>query len=171
MRHAHVRAVLPRLRRHAYILAGDRDQADQSVVECLKAYKKEPHRVRPDAASLDMFRLFHDVNQLPAAVAAPVPPAMAETVSATAEGSAPYASASSARSTSHAAQKASPPGNGGSDVLRRFQALPPGHRQVLTLVTVERFSATECAHVLGLPKDRVLRLLGEARQGMAGVTS
>ncbi|KJS42832.1 MAG: hypothetical protein VR70_03350 [Rhodospirillaceae bacterium BRH_c57] len=61
MRHAHVKAVLPKLRRHAFILAGDRALADESVLQCLKACREQPDRVRPESVNIDLFRLFYDV--------------------------------------------------------------------------------------------------------------
>ncbi len=61
MRHAHVKAVLPRLRRHAFILAGDRALADESVFQCLRACREQPDRVRPETVNVDLFRLFYDV--------------------------------------------------------------------------------------------------------------
>lgn len=165
MRHAHVRAVLPRLRRHAYILAGDRALADESVLECLMAYKKDPSRIRPEAVNVDLFRLFHDTTALglrPAAAAARRPVAAVATVGAAA------GSDGAAEETDDAAGTVP---SGCSAVLGRFQALPPGHRQVLTLTTVEGFSTQECAQVLGLPAERVGTLLMEARRILAGIAT
>lgn len=137
MRHAHVKAVLPRLRRHAFILAGDRALADESVYQCLKACRDQPGRVRPETVSVDLFRLFYDV-------AAP-------------------------QSGPHTPQSHATPSGRCADTFARLLALPMGHRQVLALASVEGFSVSQCADVLGMPNDRVGTLLAEARRTFSAV--
>lgn len=174
MHHAHVKAALPRLRRHAFILAGDRTVADDSVAECLKAYRRDPGRVRPEAVNIDLFRLFHDTTPLGAAGAgrgvvsgATPPPSRALAVAAVS----PMAAGDTIAEEPDDAPSAAPRPGRASGVLGRFQALPPGHRQVLTLVSVEGFSIEECAHVLGLPAQRVGTLLADARRRLAALTA
>ncbi|MGC2857773.1 sigma factor-like helix-turn-helix DNA-binding protein [Novispirillum sp. DQ9] len=172
--HAHVKAALPRLRRHAFILAGDRTVADDSVAECLKAYRRDPGRVRPEAVNIDLFRLFHDTTPLGAAGAGrgvvsgvtPPPPSRAMAVAAVA----PMAAGGTIAGSPDDDPPAAPRPGRAVGVLGRFQALPPGHRQVLTLVSVEGFSIEECAHVLGLPAQRVGTLLADARRRLAALT-
>lgn len=185
MPHAHVKDALPRLRRHAFILAGDRAKADDSVAECLKAYRRDPRRVRPEAAEIDLFRLFHDtaargitagrpgpVPECPVPEC-PLPECLLPVAAGVVAGDGPHAAPVPGRQPSVPRPIPRPGGPRSgvprSGVLFRFQALPAAQRQVLTLVSVEGFSIRECAHVLGLPPQRVGTLLAAARRRLAGL--
>lgn len=157
MRHTHVTAILPRLRRHALILAGDRTAADDTVYRCLERYRSNPARVRPERAAVDMFRLFHDVLTVPVALVDKAPRRDdAPNVVRVAPAPRPMAPAGVAATAS--AQGA---------MLRRLGTLPPAQRRVLSLVAVEGFSLDDCAHVLSLPRARVCDLLADARRALA----
>lgn len=177
MPHAHVKDALPRLRRHAFILAGDRALADESVAECLKAYRRDPQRVRPEAADIDLFRLFHDTAALGITLGrtgSPHARAMASVAAVTPmpppRQALPAVGADLAEAPGAEAPDSGPEARGrAAGVLGRFQALPAAQRQVLTLVSVEGFSVKECAHVLDLPAQRVGTLLAEARNRLAGL--
>lgn len=149
MRHAHVTAILPRLRRHALILAGDRAMADESVSRCLQSYRADPSRVRTERAALDLFRLFHD--------ALAVPVALAEAT----------AGRRTEATTPKGPEHEEPAGARRAAAVRLLGGLPPAQRRVLSLIAIEDFSVDDCAHVLSLPRSRVTALLADARRGLA----
>lgn len=175
MPHTHVKDALPKLRRHAFILAGNRAVADVSVAECLMAYRRAPHRVRPEAAEIDLFRLFHATT--PLGMAANSPAASAHRALAVAAATlpasrhstlAPMAGATLADASDGQPAPSHRDGQT-AGVLGRFRALPAAQRQVLTLVSVEGFSVEECAHVLDVSAQRVGALLAEARRRLANL--
>lgn len=54
-----LRARIPRLRRHAYLLTGNMHAADAAVETCLKALRRDDKGRRVAADDLDLFRTFH----------------------------------------------------------------------------------------------------------------
>lgn len=146
--HTHVKAVLPRLRRHALFLTGNATVADRAVMCCLHAYRAQPERVRTATARLDLFRLFH-MQTAPATQAVPAVAAHAEAWSGAPQTPELSAISRPARPT--------------------FGGLAADQRSVLALVAVEGFSIAESAGVLNISTARASRLLRDARAQLAAV--
>lgn len=142
VRHIHVQSVLPKLRRHAFVLAGNRDRADELVLRCLEDYRAAPGRVHPISAKVDLFRLFHAALRRPALHSVGLPSQKRE-----------------AHRTEAPAVVAEPRTETAS-----LSGLTADQRCVLALVAVEGFDSAECADVLGLPVNRIVELLRQARQ-------
>ncbi len=142
-------AQIPRLRRYAYGLTGDRTQADDLVQECLeRAWSRrrlyEPSRpIRPW-----LFTILHNlyVNQVRKRAAEP------RLISDDTPGL-PEATASPE------------PGAVDLEDLRRALALlGPDHREVLLLVGLEQLSYRETSETLGIPVGTVMSRLARARE-------
>jgi len=138
MQHSHVVEALPKLRRHAFIMFGDRTLADASVSQCLEAYKRMPASVRPETASLDLFRLFHGVVTTP--LGHKVQPLPLAALARNPETGKP---------------------------LRDLTRLSAAERQVYGLISVEGLSVAETAQVLGKPEEQVRHLMGRACRALA----
>jgi len=143
-RHDQVVDLLPRLRRHAYIVSGDRLQADDTVTACLRAYRSDPDRVRPHHARIDMFRLFHEVIGRPADLtraSSPRPAAMPPRLV-----------------VDNPTREGTPP------ALRALDCLSQVQRRLLALVAVEGFTVAEGARILDLSPTIAALHLAEARR-------
>lgn len=147
---AHVQAALPHLRRHAYMIAGNRRQADEDVCACLRAYRRTPALIRHRHAHLDLFRLFHRVAHGPAT---PDSQDTAPRTAALHTGDAPVAAGAA---PSPLARLPSP--------LARLNVLTAPQRHILTLVSVEGFSVAQAALILDMEIDRAATLLTAARR-------
>lgn len=142
-------AQIPRLRRYAYGLTGNRAQGDDLVQECLeRAWSRrrlyDPSRpVRPW-----LFTILHNlhVNQVRRRSAEVV------TVSDATPG----------------LPEAVAPAEAGAvdldDLRRALSSLSPDHREVLLLVGLEQLSYRETADTLGIPVGTVMSRLARARE-------
>lgn len=131
-----LRARIPRLRRHAYLLTGNMHAADSAVESCLKSLRRDDNG-RPTAADdLDLFRAFH-LSLLVPTQPVPGPDAACERDSRLAE------------------------------ARDRLFALAPVERRIVTLVSVEGFSAAEAADILRMDARRLEALLIEGRRNLA----
>lgn len=142
-------AQIPRLRRYAYGLTGDRTQGDDLVQECLeRAWSRrrlyEPSRpIRPW-----LFTILHNlyVNQVRRRAAEPLlvsdsTPGLPEAPSAPEPGAVDV-----------------------EDLRRALARLGPNHREVLLLVGLEQLSYREAAETLGIPVGTVMSRLARARE-------
>lgn len=154
-RHSHVEALLPRLRRHAVMLAGSRQRGDETVAVCLQAYRRQPGRVRTTHAQADLFRLFHSI------LGPAVKPAQAGASGGCADS---HLHLIAADTPGHCADTV-------PDSLRLLETLTSAQRRVLTLVSVEGFTVKEAADILGMAAEETAILLDRARKTLLQPTA
>ncbi|MEJ2630331.1 MAG: RNA polymerase sigma factor [Acidihalobacter sp.] len=145
MDYASIEPHIPRLRRYARALLGDRTRADDLVQDTLeRALKKFSLWRRGTDLRAWLFTLMHNVyvNQLRTE---------RTTLPWTDELDAPV----SARQENLLVAR---------DLLAAIDALPPEFREVVLLVGLEEFSYAETARVLGIPQGTVMSRLARGRE-------
>ncbi len=144
---------IPRLRRYARALAGDRTAADDLVQDTLERAWSKLHLYRRGTdLRAWLFTVMHNVyvNQLRAArPTAPLADEMPELSQAPQE-----IDALALR-----------------DIDAAIRRLPPDQRQVLLLVALEEMSYGEAAGVLGVPIGTVMSRLARAREKLRSMLS
>jgi len=137
-------ALLPRLRRYARALTGDRYAADDLVQDTLERAWARHRQWRPGSdLRAWLFAIMHNRR---------VDLARGERFAAPAD--------------EEQAPAAAPPGPAavdGLDLQRAFARLSTEHREVLLLVGVEQLSYDEAAGALGVPVGTVMSRLSRAR--------
>jgi RNA polymerase sigma-70 factor (ECF subfamily) len=145
--------LIPRLRRYARALAGDRIAADDLVQDTLeRAWSKFHLYRRGTDLRAWLFTVMHNVyvNQLRAArPAAPLDEDMPELAQA-------------ARETDTLVLR---------DLDAAIRRLPPDQREVLLLVALEEMSYDEAAGALGIPIGTVMSRLARAREKLRSMLS
>lgn len=145
--------LIPRLRRYARALAGDRIAADDLVQDTLeRAWSKFHLYRRGTDLRAWLFTVMHNVyvNQLRAArPAAPLDEEMPELAQA-------------ARETDTLVLR---------DLDAAIRRLPPDQREVLLLVALEEMSYDEAAGALGIPIGTVMSRLARAREKLRNMLS
>ncbi len=143
--------LIPRLRRYARALAGDRARADDLVQDTLERAWNKFHLWRPGSdLRAWLFTVMHNVhvNQVRAA---------RDHASLDDEG----------------AEMAVAPVQGAGleirDLERSLALLPPEQREVLLLVALEDLSYAEVASALGIPIGTVMSRLSRAREKLRGM--
>ena len=141
-------ALLPRLRRYARLLTGDRHAADDLVQDTLERAWARHLQWRPGSdLRAWMFSIMHNRR---------VDLARGERFSPLEHAGEPIADDPP---SGEAATPVEP-----LDLQRAFDRLGAEHRQVLTLVAVEQLSYEETAQALGVPIGTVMSRLSRARQ-------
>ncbi|HEY6966020.1 MAG TPA: sigma-70 family RNA polymerase sigma factor [Burkholderiales bacterium] len=145
--------LIPRLRRYARALAGDRVAADDLVQDALeRAWSKFHLYRRGTDLRAWLFTVMHNVyvNQLRAArPVAPLEEDMPELAQA-------------ARESDGLVLR---------DLDRAIRRLPPDQREVLLLVALEDMSYDEAAGTLGIPIGTVVSRLARAREKLRAMLS
>lgn len=145
--------LIPRLRRYARALAGDRVAADDLVQDALeRAWSKFHLYRRGTDLRAWLFTVMHNVyvNQLRAArPVAPLEEDMPELAQA-------------ARESDGLVLR---------DLDRAIRRLPPDQREVLLLVALEDMSYDEAAGTLGIPIGTVMSRLARAREKLRAMLS
>ena len=143
---------IPRLRRYARALAGDAQQADDLVQDCLERAWSRAHQWRAGSDLCAwLFTVMHNlfVNQVRRLARAPDSAPLQEDVAGRAD------------APEHAVQRA--------DLSAALAQLPPPQREVLLLVALEGMSYEETAAILDLPLGTVMSRLYRARERMRGL--
>jgi RNA polymerase sigma-70 factor (ECF subfamily) len=153
---AQVQDCIPALRRYAMALLRNRDEADDLVHDCLVRALDKLH-TRHDEADMRawLFTIMHNlfVSQLRRRRTRPTPESLDE--------------------SHEAAVHINPNQENGlhwRDLLRGLDQLPPDHRSVLLLVSVEDLSYAQTAAVLGVPVGTVMSRLSRARERLRQLT-
>jgi RNA polymerase sigma-70 factor (ECF subfamily) len=150
---AHIVRLIPRLRRYARALVGNRAAADDLVQDTLERALAKLHLYRRGTdLRAWLFTVMHNVyvNQLRSArPAAPLEEGMPELARAPREGDALEL----------------------RDLERAVRRLPPEQREVLLLVALEDMSYEEAARTLGIPIGTVMSRLSRAREKLRAMLS
>ncbi len=143
--------LIPRLRRYARALVGDRARADDLVQDTLERAWNKFHLWRPGSdLRAWLFTVMHNVhvNQV-------------------------RASRDHATLDEDAEEMAVPPVQGASleirDLERALALIPAEQREVLLLIALEDLSYAEAANVLGIPIGTVMSRLSRAREKLRGM--
>ncbi len=143
--------LIPRLRRYARALAGDRARADDLVQDTLERAWNKFHLWRPGSdLRAWLFTVMHNVhvNQV-------------------------RASRDHAMLDEDGEEMAVPAVQGASleirDLERALALIPPEQREVLLLVALEDMSYSEVANALGIPIGTVMSRLSRAREKLRGM--
>jgi RNA polymerase sigma-70 factor (ECF subfamily) len=150
---SHIEDCIPALRRYAFALLRDRQDADDLVRDCLVRALDKLHTHRDDVDLRSwLFTIMHNVfvNQRRRAKARPDAEALKEDEEEGAHGM-------SGNQEDHIRLKES---------LRVLNRLPEDQRAVVFLVCVEDLSYAEVAQVLGVPVGTVMSRLARGREGM-----
>ena len=141
-------ALIPRLRRYARALVGDRAAADDLVQDTLERAWAKLHLFRQGTdLRAWMFTVMHNVHVNQVRAARPTDALeddMPELAQRAAQGDALLV----------------------RDLERALAALPAAQREVLLLVALEDLSYEEAANVLGIPIGTVMSRLARAREKM-----
>ena len=141
-------ALIPRLRRYARALVGDRAAADDLVQDTLERAWSKLHLFRQGTdLRAWLFTVMHNVhvNRVRAArQTEALDDEMPELIQRAPQGDALLV----------------------RDLERAISALPPAQREVLLLVALEDLSYEEAARVLGIPIGTVMSRLARAREKM-----
>lgn len=140
---------IPRLRRYARALTGDRMQADDLVQDCLaRAWEKLSLWRRGTDLRAWLFTILHNlyVNDIRRRAARPVLQTLDD----------------EAHNVAHPADAES--GVVLRDLETALQLLPDEQREVLLLVSLEEMSYEDTARTLGLPVGTVMSRLSRARE-------
>jgi len=147
---------IPRLRRYAWALTGDRERADDLVQDCLaRALSRRRLWISSKGMRGWLFTILHNVH-----------------VNAVSRmGAAP-------RAVGTEALEQMPSEGGEAEELQTFreidralQRLSPEHRQVVLLVAVEQMPYREAAKVLGVPVGTVMSRLARGRERLRQLLS
>ena len=144
-----VEPIIPALRRYARGLLGDVEASDDIVQDCLERVVANWSRRRDDNARSWVFAILHNlaVNRLRQKARRGNMVTLEEM---------PEASGAS-----EATQEQTVYGN---EVMSAIELLPPDHRSVLLLISVEDLSYAEAAKVLDVPVGTVMSRLSRARE-------
>ena len=143
-----VEPLIPTLRRYARGLLRDVEAADDTVQDCLERVVANWHRRRNDDPRTWVFAILHNlaINRLRQKArrgdAMPIED-MPDSTNAT---------AATQEDTIY-----------GKEVLLAVERLPPDHRSVILLISVEELSYADAAKVLGDPVGTVMSRLSRAR--------
>jgi RNA polymerase sigma-70 factor (ECF subfamily) len=152
---ADVIAALPRLRRYARVLTGDRHRADDLVAQTLaRAWKSQ--RLWPPEANLRtwLFSLMHDLLRRNHVDHREI----SLDVGADPE-----------KTSGIAVRATESPDVEGADIRAQLARLPVEEREVLMLVAVERLPYGEVASLLDVPMATVMSTLTRARKRMCAI--
>jgi RNA polymerase sigma factor (sigma-70 family) len=144
-----VEPMLPTLRRYARGLLRDIDTADDIVQDCLERVVSNWQRRRNDDPRTWVFAILHNlaINRLKQqnrrGYAVPIEDLPERS----------YSVAASQDDTIF-----------GKEVLAALDRLPPDHRSIILLISVEDLSYAEAAKVLGVPVGTVMSRLSRARE-------
>ena len=145
---------VPRLRRYARALAGDAQQADDLVQDCLERAWSRAHQWRAGSdLRAWLFTVMHNlfVNQVRRLARVPDAAPLDE-------GHSGYAGTDNPE---RAIKRA--------DLRAALAQLPPPQREVLLLIALEGMSYEEAAAILDLPLGTVMSRLYRARERMRGL--
>jgi RNA polymerase sigma-70 factor (ECF subfamily) len=141
---------LPRLRRYAIALVGDRPTADDLVQDCLERAWRNRSAIKDEKAIFGWLRtILHNAN-IDRVRRRRRRPDEAETLDAV----------SDALSTGASGDHATP----SMDLVRAMNQLTVEHRQILLLIGLEGLSYREVADELGVPMGTVMSRLARARE-------
>ena len=149
-----VEPLIPTLRRYARGLLRDVEAADDTVQDCLEKVVDNWHRRRNDDPRTWIFAILHNlaINRLRQKTrrgyAIPIED-MPDEMNAT---------AATQEETIY-----------GKEVLLAIERLPPDHRSVILLISVEDLSYAEAAKVLGVPVGTVMSRLSRAREQLRAI--
>ena len=145
---AAIREQIPRLRRYARALTGNREGADDLVQDTLERALLRSALFRPGSNPRPwLFAIMHNifVNQVRSAAArktTQLDPALVEPV----------------------ADDTATDGLAVRDIERALQLVPTDQREVILLVGLEDFSYAETARILGIPVGTVMSRLSRGRE-------
>jgi RNA polymerase sigma-70 factor (ECF subfamily) len=144
-----VEPMIPALRRYARGLVRDVEAADDIVQDCLERVVLNWDRRRGDNTRSWVFTILHNlaVNRL--------------RQNARRGGSVPIEDAPEAAGARPATQEDTVYGH---EVMAAIERLPPDHRSILLLISVEDLSYAEAAKVLEIPLGTVMSRLSRARE-------
>ncbi|WP_337269444.1 RNA polymerase sigma factor [Oryzifoliimicrobium ureilyticus] len=144
-----IEPMIPALRRYARGLLGHHDTADDIVQDCLEKVVLHWGRRRGENPRSWVFAILHNlaVNRL--------------RQDARRGGGVPIDDAPESASAREATQEDSVYQN---QVMAAIERLPPDHRSILLLVSVEDLSYAEVAKVLDIPLGTVMSRLSRARE-------
>jgi len=143
-----IRDQIPRLRRYARALTGNRDAADDLVQDTLERALSRSALFRPGGDARPwLFAIMHNifVNQVRSAAAR-------KTTTLEPGGPEP------------AMQDSSQDGLAMRDIQRALELVPDEQREVMLLVALEDFSYAEAARVIGVPVGTVMSRLSRGRE-------
>lgn len=143
---------IPRLRRYARALAGDAQEADDLVQDCLERAWARSHLFRAGSdARRWLFTILHNLflNRLRDRGRQPAEAPLEE--------------------SAHPAAVAQEGGLVVRDLERALAALAPEQREVVLLVGLEGMSYEEVARVLGVPQGTVMSRLHRGRERLRGL--
>ncbi|SFB14715.1 RNA polymerase sigma-70 factor, ECF subfamily [Rhizobium sp. NFR07] len=144
-----IEPMIPALRRYARGLLGDPETADDIVQDCLVRIVASWRKRRNEDARSWAFAILHNLSvnrlrqNLRRGAAMPIDD-MPETVGAL-----------------QATQEQTVFGH---EVMSAIERLPPDHRAILLLISVEDMSYAEAGQVLGIPLGTVMSRLSRARE-------
>jgi RNA polymerase sigma-70 factor (ECF subfamily) len=144
---AAIREQIPRLRRYARALAGNRDAADDLVQDTLERALTRSALFRPGSDARPwLFTIMHNlfVNQMRSAAAR-------KTVASDGEADLPVPDTSADALTLR-------------DVERALRLLPDEQREVLLLVGLEEFTYAETSRIVGVPLGTIMSRLSRGRE-------
>ena len=144
-----VEPLIPTLRRYARGLLRDVEAADDTVQDCLEKVVANWHRRRNDDPRTWMFAILHNlaINRLRQKTRRGYAMPIEDMPEAT-----------------HATPATQDDTIFGKEVLLAVDRLPPDHRSVILLISVEDLSYAEAAKVLGVPVGTVMSRLSRARE-------
>jgi RNA polymerase sigma factor (sigma-70 family) len=143
-----VEPLIPTLRRYARGLLRDVEAADDTVQDCLEKVVAQWHRRRNDDPRTWMFAILHNlaINRLRQQTRRGHPMPIEDMPEST------NATPASQEDTIF-----------GKEVLLAIERLPPDHRSIILLISVEDLSYAEAGKVLGIPLGTVMSRLSRAR--------
>lgn len=149
-----IEPMIPALRRYARGLLGDPETADDIVQDCLEKIVANWQRRRSDDARSWVFAILHNlaVNRLRQNARR----GTSVTIEDLPEG----------MSAREAMQEEAIYGR---QVLGAIERLPPDHRAILLLISVEDLSYAEAAKVLDVPVGTVMSRLSRAREQLRSI--
>ncbi|MDR7147788.1 RNA polymerase sigma factor [Rhizobium sp. BE258] len=144
-----VEPMIPALRRYAHGLLRNPETADDIVQDCLEKVVSNWSRRRDENARSWVFTILHNlaINRL--------------RQDARRSGMVPLDDMPEGTASIAAGQENM---LFGQDVLAAIERLPPDHRSILLLITVEDLSYAEAATILSIPVGTVMSRLARARE-------
>jgi RNA polymerase sigma-70 factor (ECF subfamily) len=146
-------AQMPRLRRYAWALKGNRERADDLVQDCLaRALSRRHLWIRTRRMRPWLFTIMHNihVNDISRNARAPQEVAVND-----------FDHIANTRDAPEGQQAL-------EEIDRALQRLSPEHREVLLLVGLEQVTYKEASIVLGVPIGTVMSRLARAREHLRG---
>jgi RNA polymerase sigma factor (sigma-70 family) len=144
-----VEPMIPALRRYARGLLSDVEASDDIVQDCLEKVVANWHRRRNEDARSWVFSILHNlaVNRMRQGIR------RGKVI--------PIEDMPEASNARDATQEQT---LYGQEVMAAIERLPPDHRSILLLISVEDLSYAEAAKVLGIPVGTVMSRLSRARE-------